>query len=284
MRKNFTLLIVLCWISVSLLYARTKEEGFVLVAANEQARAILDYADEIASISNAPVTQAAEEDNSIQELDVIVVHDMDIAVQWVTSAPKAEIRLQDSNGTQVASEIVNATQGFITAPDWGKYTVQVQAMDQQEQYVSETAELEVEVVDNRIHDLKVEMNGNEMTASWKCAAPYMHIVLYAEDGVTALVQGITHYQSVYIELEVGTYTLWLRPLDAAQEYYVSEMVEAEITVSNPETAVEDVQSGTMLYLYDMMGRLIDSKHSSDERPWKVPQGGAFKVVGYEVMR
>lgn len=216
-----------------------------------------------------------ETDYSIEQLELITVHDKHIALQWVTNALQVEIKLFDSSNAQVASTLVNGNSGMITAPDWGTYTVQVQAMSLDDQYLSEPVRLTVDVVDNSIHNLQVAIDGNKVTASWTCAAPFVHVCVYALDNVTVIAELITDHQAVQTELEAGTYTLWLRPLDAAQEYYVSEVVEVEITISDPETAVEDVQVASMIHLYDLMGRLIDSKHSSDPRPWNISHNGIY---------
>ena len=73
----------------------------------------------------------------------------------------------------------------------------------------------------------------------------------------------------------GTFTLWIRPVDNNQEYYIGDAVKNTFTIETTNTGIEDVTSSEMTYLYDMLGRLVDSKSSNDNRPFNVPTNGIY---------
>jgi hypothetical protein len=102
-----------------------------------------------------------------------------------------------------------------------------------------------------------------------------------EDGTKAA-EGIIDFKNVYIKLEDGSYTLWIRPVDEAQEYYIGDAVEANFIIDTTTTGVENITSGEMIYLYDMLGRVVDSKMSNDPREFNVPQSGVYITNGKKV--
>jgi hypothetical protein len=71
-------------------------------------------------------------------------------------------------------------------------------------------------------------------------------------------------------------------VDEAQEYYIGDAVEANFIIDTTTTAVEDITSAEMIYLYDMLGRVVDSKLSSDNRPFNVPSDGVYILKGEKV--
>ena len=137
-------------------------------------------------------------------------------------------------------------------------------------------------VDYSIKNLQVTTNQDTVFFNFESDAPYFHVKVTKEDGTKAA-EGIIDFKNVYIVLEDGSYTLWIRPVDEAQEYYIGDAVEANFIIDTTTTAVEDITSGEMIYLYDMLGRVVDSKMSNDTRTFNVPQSGIYIMNGEKVM-
>ena len=137
-------------------------------------------------------------------------------------------------------------------------------------------------VDYSIKNLQVTTNQDTVFFNFESEAPYFHVKVTKENGDVAA-NGIIDFTNVYLaNLENGTYTLWIRPVDEAQEYYIGDAVEANFIIDTTTTAVEDITSAEMIYLYDMLGRVVDSKLSSDNRPFNVPSDGVYILKGEKV--
>ena len=136
-------------------------------------------------------------------------------------------------------------------------------------------------IDYSIKNLQVTTNQDTVFFNFESDAPYFHVKVTKEDGTKAA-EGIIDFKNVYIKLEDGSYTLWIRPVDEAQEYYIGDAVEANFIIDTTTTAVEDITSGEMIYLYDMLGRVVDSKMSNDMRPFNVPKSGVYIMNGEKV--
>ena len=137
-------------------------------------------------------------------------------------------------------------------------------------------------VDYSIKNLQVTTNQDTVFFNFESEAPYFHVKITKEDGTKAA-EGIIDFKNVYIKLEDGSYTLWIRPVDEAQEYYIGDAVEANFIIDTTTTAVEDITSAEMIYLYDMLGRVVDSKVSGDARPFNVPADGVYIMNGKKVV-
>ena len=137
-------------------------------------------------------------------------------------------------------------------------------------------------VDYSIKNLQVTTNQDTVFFNFESEAPYFHVKVTKEDGTKAA-EGIIDFKNVYIKLKDGNYTLWIRPVDEAQEYYISDAVEATFTINTSTTEIENITSGEMINLYDMLGRLVDSKMSNDSRPFNVPQSGVYVMNGRKVV-
>ena len=148
-------------------------------------------------------------------------------------------------------------------------------------YVYQHTAAEQPEVDYSIKNLQVTTNQDTVFFNFESEAPYFHVKITKEDGTKAA-EGIIDFKNVYIKLEDGSYTLWIRPVDEAQEYYIGDAVEANFIIDTTTTAVEDITSAEMIYLYDMLGRVVDSKLSSDNRPFNVPSDGVYILKGEKV--
>jgi hypothetical protein len=137
-------------------------------------------------------------------------------------------------------------------------------------------------VDYSIKNLQVTTNQDTVFFNFESEAPYFHVKVTKEDGTKAA-EGIIDFKNVYIVLEVGNYTLWIRPVDEAQEYYIGDAVETTFTIDIIDTGIEDSTISEMIYLYDLQGRLVDSKMSNDTRTFNVPQGGIYIMNGQKVL-
>ena len=138
-------------------------------------------------------------------------------------------------------------------------------------------------VDYSIKNLQVTTNQDTVFFNFESEAPYFHVKVTKENGDVAA-NGIIDFTNVYLaNLANGTYTLWIRPVDEAQEYYIGDAVEATFTIESTTTDIEDITSGEIIYLYDMLGRVVDSKVSGDARPFNVPADGVYIMNGKKVV-
>ena len=138
-------------------------------------------------------------------------------------------------------------------------------------------------VDYSIKNLQVTTNQDTVFFNFESEAPYFHVKVTKENGDVAA-NGIIDFTNVYLaNLKNGTYTLWIRPVDEAQEYDIGDAVEVQFEINTTVTGVEDITSGEMIYLYDMLGRVVDSKVSGDTRPFNVPADGVYIMNGKKVV-
>jgi hypothetical protein len=136
-------------------------------------------------------------------------------------------------------------------------------------------------VDYSIKNLQVTTNQDTVFFNFESNAPYFHVKVTDANG-EKIANAIIDFKNVYITLEDGTYTLWIRPVDEAQEYYIGDAVEANFIIDTATTGIEDITSSEMIHLYDMLGRLVDSKPSNDNRPFNVPSDGVYILKGEKV--
>lgn len=129
-------------------------------------------------------------------------------------------------------------------------------------------------VDYSIKNLQVTTNQDTVFFNFESEAPYFHVKITKEDGTKAA-EGIIDFKNVYIKLEDGSYTLWIRPVDEAQEYYIGDAVEAQFEINTTTTGIEDLNTQQTVVLYDLMGRVVDQKMSGDNRPFDVPEDGVY---------
>ena len=73
----------------------------------------------------------------------------------------------------------------------------------------------------------------------------------------------------------GSYTLWVRPMDETRENYIGNATEAQFTIQTTNTSMLDLSAPAFVQIYDLLGRLIDTKRSDDYRPFNVPADGIY---------
>ena len=130
-------------------------------------------------------------------------------------------------------------------------------------------------VDYSIRNLQVTTNQDTVFFNFESEAPYFHVKVTDVNGEAAA-NGIIDFTNVYVaDLADGTYTLWIRPVDEAQEYYIGDAVEEQFEINTTATGIEDLNIQQAVVLYDLMGRLVDSKQSGDNRPFDVPADGVY---------
>ena len=126
-----------------------------------------------------------------------------------------------------------------------------------------------------ITNLQVRTEGSSVYFSFESDATNFHVKVTSAAGET-IAEAIIDFKSVSLdELADGTYTLWIRPVDEAQEYYIGDAVEELFEINTKATGIEDLETQQTVVLYDLMGRLVDSKQSSDNRPFDVPADGVY---------
>ena len=130
-------------------------------------------------------------------------------------------------------------------------------------------------VDYSIKNLQVTTHQDTVFFNFKSEAPYFHVKVTNANGEVAA-NGIIDFTNVYLDkLANGTYTLWIRPVDEAKEYYLDDAVEVQFEIITTITSIESLNTQQTVVLYDLMGRLVDSKQSDDNRPFDVPAGGIY---------
>ncbi len=126
-----------------------------------------------------------------------------------------------------------------------------------------------------ITNLQVRTEGSSVYFSFESDAPNFHVKVTSAAGET-IAESIIDFKSGSLdELADGTYTLWIRPVDEAQEYYIGDAVEEQFEINTTATGIEDLNIQQAVVLYDLMGRLVDSKQSGDNRPFDVPADGVY---------
>lgn len=224
-----------------------------------------------------------EVDYSIKNLQVTTNQDT-VFFNFESEAPYFHVKITKDDGTKAAEGIIDFKNVYVTLED-GNYTLWIRPVDEaQEYYIGDAVEatFTIKTADYSIRNFTVTTEGSTAHFSWDSDAPYFHIKITKDDGTT-IVNTIVDFKIARLEnMADGTYTVWVRPVDEAQEYYLGDAVEASFTIDTTITGVEDVTSGEMIYLYDMLGRLVDSKMSNDARPFDVPQSGVYIMNGQKV--
>ena len=126
-----------------------------------------------------------------------------------------------------------------------------------------------------ITNLQVRTEGSSVYFSFESDAPNFHVKITDQNGASIVNNIIAFKQAKLSDLADGTYTLWIRPVDEAQEYYIGDAVEEQFEINTTATGIEDLETQQTVVLYDLMGRLVDSKQSSDNRPFDVPADGVY---------
>ena len=126
-----------------------------------------------------------------------------------------------------------------------------------------------------ITNLQVRTEGSSVYFSFESDAPNFHVKITDQNGASIVNTIIDFKQAKLSDLADGTYTLWIRPVDEAQEYYIGDAVEEQFEINTKATGIEDLNIQQAVVLYDLMGRLVDSKQSGDNRPFDVPADGVY---------
>jgi hypothetical protein len=206
-----------------------------------------------------------------------------------SDAPNFHVKITSAAGGTIAEAIIDFKSVSLDELADGTYTLWIRPVDEaQEYYIGDAVEEQFTIdtsnaVDYAIYNLNVTTEGNVVHFSWESNAPNFHVKITDQNGASIVNTIIDFKQAKRSDLADGTYTLWIRPVDEAQEYYLGDAVEASFTIDTTITGVEDVTSGEMIYLYDMLGRLVDSKVNGDARPFNVPADGVYIMNGKKVV-
>ena len=233
------------------------------------------------------VGEQPEVDYSIKNLQVTTNQDT-VFFNFESEAPYFHVKVTKENGDVAANGIIDFTNVYLANLENGTYTLWIHPVDEaQEYYIGDAVEanftISTEVVDYSIRNLNVTTEGSTAHFSWESDAPYFHIKITKNDG-TSIINTIIDFKNAKLEdMANGTYVVWIRPVDEAQEYYIGDAVEVTFTIETTTTDIEDITSGEMIYLYDMLGRVVDSKMSNDPREFNVPQSGVYIMNGKKVV-
>ena len=225
-------------------------------------------------------------DYSIKNLQVTTSQDT-VFFSFESEAPNFHVKITKEDGEVVAEGIIDFKNVRVTELEDGNYTLWIRPVDEaQEYYIGDAVEatftISTVVIDYTIRNLTVNTEGSTVHFSWESEAPYFHIKITQDNG-NRIVNTIIDFKNARLEdMEDGNYTLWIRPVDEAQEYYIGDAVEATFTIVTTPTNVADIISDETLYLYDLNGRLVDTKPANDKRSFNVPLSGVYILQGKKV--
>ena len=198
-----------------------------------------------------------------------------------SDAPNFHVKVTSAAGETIAEAIIDFKSVSLDELADGTYTLWIRPVDEaQEYYIGDAVEEQFTIdtsnaVDYAIYNLNVTTEGNVVHFSWESNAPNFHVKITDQNGASIVNTIIDFKQAKLSDLADGTYTLWIRPVDAAQEYYIGDAVEEQFEINTTATGIEDLETQQTVVLYDLMGRLVDSKQSGDNRPFDVPADGVY---------
>ena len=198
-----------------------------------------------------------------------------------SDAPKFHVKVIDANGDNIVNSLIDFKTVTIRNLTDGTYTLWIRPVDEAEQYyISKAVEKTFTIdtsnaVDYSIYNLTVTTEDNTVYFSFESQALYFDVKIFDANGET-IVSGLLNSKSGYrANLADGMYTLWIRPVNDTKQFYVGDAIEASFEINTIPTAVDHIESNQNIELYDIMGRLVDSKPSSDIRPFNVPSDGMY---------
>ena len=227
-----------------------------------------------------------EVDYSIKNLQVTTNQDT-VFFDFESEAPYFHVKVTKENGDVVADGIIDFTNVYLANLENGTYTLWIRPVDEAQQYyiadaVEATFTINTVVADYSIRNLQVTTEGSTVHFSWESDAPNFHVRITNAAGEKQA-EDIINFKSASLKnLADGIYTLWIRPVDEAQEYYIGDAVEVQFEINTTTTGVEDLSTQQPVLLYDLMGRLVDSKQSGDNRPFNIPADGVYIMNGKKV--
>ena len=198
-----------------------------------------------------------------------------------SDAPNFHVKVTSAAGETIAEAIIDFKSVSLDELADGTYTLWIRPVDEaQEYYIGDAVEEQFTIdtsnaVDYAIYNLNVTTEGNVVHFSWESNAPNFHVKITDQNGASIVNTIIDFKQAKLSDLADGTYTLWIRPVDEAQEYYIGDAVEEQFEINTTATGIEDLEIQQTVVLYDLMGRLVDSKQSGDNRPFDVPADGVY---------
>ena len=198
-----------------------------------------------------------------------------------SDAPNFHVKITSAAGETIAEAIIDFKSVSLEDLADGTYTLWIRPVDEaKEYYIGDAVEAQFTIdtsnaVDYAIYNLNVTTEDNVVHFSWESNAPYFHVKITDQNGASVVNTVIDFTKAKLSDLADGTYTLWIRPVDAAQEYYLDDAVEIQFVIQAMTTGVEDLNIQQAVVLYDLMGRLVDIKQSGDNRPFDVPADGVY---------
>lgn len=219
-------------------------------------------------------------DYSIKNLQVTTNQDT-VFFNFESEAPYFHVKVTKENGDVAANGIIDFTNVYLANLENGTYTLWIRPVDEaKEYYIGDAVETTFIIqitsdLDYSIRNLQVTTEGSTVHFSWESDAPNFHVRITNAAGEKQA-EDIINFKSASLKnLADGTYTLWIRPVDEAQEYYLDDAVEVQFVISATGTDVENLEIQQTVVLYDLMGRMVDSKQANDNRPFDVPADGIY---------
>lgn len=219
-------------------------------------------------------------DYSITRLELLRIEDMKVYFEWESLAPQVEVAIYDGSNKLIGTAYTTVKQPSFKAPKIDTYILRVTPLDEDKNILGATAELVVDMHnhDYTIRNLTIDIDYLTFAAAWESDANTFHIKLF--DGNNEQI-GNNYFTDKTLSrtLPAGDYTLWIRPMNDSKSSYLAEAVSQTFTLTDPSTAVEDILApDAKVYLYDLLGRMIDSQSASLDREWNVPSAGLYILI------
>ena len=220
-------------------------------------------------------TDKEDIDYSIKNLQVTTFGNK-LYFEFESEASYFHVKITKQDGTSIVNTISGFKQAQLNDMEDGTYTLWIRPVDEAQQYyLADPVEATFTIVDYSIYNLSVTTKGSTVTSSWESKAPHFHVKVIDSNG-QEIANNIIDAKTISVtDLADGTYTLWIRPVDEAQEYYIGDAVEVQFVISATGTDVENLEIQQTVVLYDLMGRMVDSKQANDNRPFDVPADGIY---------
>lgn len=154
-----------------------------------------------------------------------------IHFSFESDAPYYHVKIYDGQQT-LANTYINFMNGSVSDIPDGIWTLWVRAADVNKNDVGEAVSTTVtvgEVVDNNVYNLEAYAEGSTIHFSFESDAPKFHVKVYND--VQTYANGIVDFKNVMVsDVPDGEWTVWVRPCDEAEEYYIADAVSTTVTV------------------------------------------------------
>jgi len=157
-----------------------------------------------------------------------------ISFSFDSEAPYNHVKIYNSQTTLV-DQYISSTAASLNNVPAGTWTVWVRAADANKNDVGDPATVSVTVedtpqVDYNVYNLTASSEGSTVYFSFESEAPKFHVKVYNDS--RDLANGIIDFKNVQVSnVPDGEWTVWVRPCDANEQYYLAEAASTTVVVN-----------------------------------------------------